>query len=81
MLRRNDGFTLIELLVVIAIIGILIGNVFNIGIIVCGNFWYSEDDVLRELKADHQNVTEILKTKRSPCPGRKKILSRAFIWS
>jgi prepilin-type N-terminal cleavage/methylation domain-containing protein len=65
MLKQNDGFTLIELLVVIAITGILIGGIIGIGVIGCGNFWYSEDSILRELRADHQNITELLKTKRN----------------
>jgi prepilin-type N-terminal cleavage/methylation domain-containing protein len=65
MLKLNNGFTLIELLIVIAIVGILGGYVLVIGIICKGNYWYSEDSALRELKADHPKVTEIIKSKRN----------------
>jgi len=67
MLKRNSGFTLTELLIVVAIIGILLVGVYGIGIsAICrGNFWYSDDGVLRELKVDHPKVTEVLKTKRN----------------
>lgn len=60
MLKNNDGFTLIELLIAIAISWVL--TAMSIGIIICGNFWYSDDDVFRELKTDHPQITELLKT-------------------
>lgn len=65
MLKRNDGFTLIELLIIIAIIGTLVIGLLGVGVVCRGNFWYSEDEVLRELKADHSGITEVLKTKRN----------------
>jgi len=65
MLKRNDGFTLIELLIVIAIIGILAACLLGVAVACGGNFWYSNDGVLRELKTDHPKVTEVLKTKRN----------------
>lgn len=66
MLKRNDGVTLVELLIVIAIVAILMVCVIEIGVIMGpGNFWYSNDSVLRELRANHPKVTEVLKTKRN----------------
>jgi prepilin-type N-terminal cleavage/methylation domain-containing protein len=65
MLKQNNGFTLIELLTVVVIIGVLVIGVLGIGVIGRGNFWYSDDGVLREIKADHPGVIEVLKTKRN----------------
>ena len=65
MLKRNEGFTLIELLIVIVIVGVLVVWMLGAKVICQGNFWYSDDGVLRELKADHPKVTELLKTKRN----------------
>lgn len=62
MLGRNNGATLVELSVVMATVGILVVSVLAIS---CGNFWYSDDSVLRELKANHPKVTEVLKAKRN----------------
>jgi len=65
MLKRNDGVTLVELLIVMATIAILVVGILGVGFIGRGNFWYSNDGVLRELIVDHPKVTEFLKGKRN----------------
>lgn len=67
MLKRNDGFTLVELMIVIAIIAVIVigGYVIMLKTICQGNFWYSEDGILKELKIDHPQITEVLKTTRN----------------
>lgn len=59
------------------VIGVLVVFVFVVGImaayylvflgipaVLTGNYWYSENQVLRALKAEHPGITEILNTKR-----------------
>jgi len=65
MLKRNGGFTLIELLIAVAVIGIVVVGFFGIGVVYHGNYWYSNDSVLQELKVDYPETTEVLKTKRN----------------
>ena len=63
MARRN-GFTVIEILLVMAICVTIIATVaVGVGAL-CGNFWYTDDTVLRELQAEHQEVISIQKTER-----------------
>lgn len=63
MLKRNGGFTLIELLFVLMLV--LAVGVIGIGFLGHGNFWYLESDVLKVLRADHPEVSEVLKTHRN----------------
>lgn len=62
-MKKSDrkGFTVIELLVALAFI---VFWVFIVPGILCGNFWFTEEKVLRQLKYEHSGVTEIVKTKR-----------------
>jgi prepilin-type N-terminal cleavage/methylation domain-containing protein len=66
-LRRKNGFTLVEVMIVMGLIAIsaVVVYGFIITVICRGNFWFSEEGVLRELKVDHPGVTEILKTERN----------------
>lgn len=61
MLKRN-GFILIEFLIAVIFVGVLV--IIGIFLVLyCGNFWYSEEDILRGIKIDHPAVTEILNIK------------------
>jgi prepilin-type N-terminal cleavage/methylation domain-containing protein len=65
--RRSSqkGFTLIELIIVGAILFILVGWLLVWRTILAGNYWFSEGGVLRELRADHPAVTEVIKSQRN----------------
>lgn len=67
MLKKNNGFTLLELLIPLLIMAIIVVGVyvFLLKTVCQGNFWYAESSVLRELRVDHPNVTEVLKTRRN----------------
>lgn len=67
MLRNQKGFTLGELMIAITIIfGLLIvGYIFLLRTICMGNFWFTEDGVLREIKINHPVVTEVLKSTKN----------------
>ena len=63
----RKGVSLIELLILVVMLFIFVG-VLGFGFIggICmGNEWYSESDVLRELKADHPKVERIVHTERN----------------
>lgn len=66
-LRNQKGFTLIEIMIVFAIC-FIIGVVFIAGIyrtLLKGNFWYTDEGVLKALQFERPNVTKILKTERN----------------
>jgi len=58
---NGKGFILIELLITIALIVIVVIWGLSIG----GNQWFTEETVLRKLRAEHPNVTEIVDTQRN----------------
>ncbi|MFW9880764.1 MAG: type II secretion system protein [Candidatus Thorarchaeota archaeon] len=62
---NKKGYTLVEILIVIACIAIV--ALVNIGVIAlaCGNYWYTEEGVERQLKIDHPNITRVLRTQRN----------------
>lgn len=64
-MANKRGFTLIELIIVIAVIVIIIGWFGAGGIILKGNYWFTEESVLKELRIDYPNVSSILKTERN----------------
>jgi hypothetical protein len=66
MRHNNRGFTLIELITVFVVIFIIAVVIWGgvITVICKGNFWYSEDSVLKQLKNDHPDITEVLRTER-----------------
>lgn len=66
--RNRGGFTAIELMIfaaIIAVLAIVVCYYLLFIPILCGNFYFTEDGVLRELKVDHPQATEILKVKRN----------------
>lgn len=60
---KRSRFTLIEGVIAVFII-VAIVSVGLVGAVICGNYWYTQSGVLQVLKADHPNVTEIMKTER-----------------
>lgn len=65
--NKQKGFTLVELLIV-AFTFFLVAVVGVVGFyttLIKGNFWYSEDGVLRELRVDYPKVERVLKTTRN----------------
>lgn len=65
MIKNNkSGYTLVEVLVVIVVIFVILGIGF-VKAICQGNFWFTEEGALRELRADHPKVTEIMKIERN----------------
>ncbi|HEY4511983.1 MAG TPA: hypothetical protein VJH55_04035 [Candidatus Paceibacterota bacterium] len=64
--KRNTAFTLIELIISLAAITLLVGVVgFGlIGAVCMGNEWFTEEGVLREIKAQNAKVQEIVTYKR-----------------
>lgn len=38
--------------------------VFGVGGVIKGNFWYTNEGVLKELKNEHAGISEIVSTKR-----------------
>ncbi len=65
MLRKNNGFTLVELLISMVFVGIIVGWFLCYLVLGKGNFWYTEEGVLKELRVTRPNVTEIVKTQRN----------------
>lgn len=63
--KRQEGFTIIEVFIVIAIIGIIIFWGFIGCTIVKGNFWLTEDGVLKDLQINYPEVSEILRVNRN----------------
>ena len=64
--RDQRGFTLIELIIVVGIIFIVFG-IFGFGLIggvACGNYWYTEAGVLRDLRIDHPEISRVLRSHR-----------------
>jgi len=63
---NQRGFTLIELLIALAIVTKIIIILTGIMMIVSmGNFWFTEEGVLRELRADHSEIKELVETHRN----------------
>lgn len=65
--RTNSGFTLIELLVVVLVFFVItFGGYYLLLRTICkGNFWFTEEGVMRELRAERQKVSALLKTERN----------------
>lgn len=61
---RKCGFALIELMIVVAMLVILAVLILS-STMLCANYWFTENGVLRELRAKHPNVTRILKVERN----------------
>lgn len=62
--QRERGFTLIELIIVIWLIG-FVGMLLFYATLLKGNFYYTQDGVLKALQFEKPNVTKILKTERN----------------
>ncbi|MEK7584869.1 MAG: prepilin-type N-terminal cleavage/methylation domain-containing protein [Patescibacteria group bacterium] len=58
-MRGERGFTLIELMIVFVATGVIVGVVSACCALCAGNFWYSEQGVLRALQSDHPNITKV----------------------
>jgi competence protein ComGC len=58
---NNKGFTIAEVIVVITFIFCII---FVIGFISKGNYWFSEDGVLKKIKLNHPKATKVIDTER-----------------
>lgn len=67
MVKVQKGFTLIELLIVMAVIFVIVifFGVLLYGTLLKGNFWYTEDGVLKALQFEHPQVEKVLKTTRN----------------
>ncbi len=64
-MKLQKGFTLIELLVVVCVVGFVVFYGLFILTFCQGNYWYTEEGVLRELAIDHPEVAKIVKTERN----------------
>jgi hypothetical protein len=64
MRKRDNGYTVIELMILISAIAIAMASICGFAAIFHGNFWYTEENVFKELKSEHPNITEIVKAKR-----------------
>lgn len=65
MLKKKNGFTIIELIIIIIIFLVFFGYFILIKTIGMGNFWYTQEGVLKELKIDHPHISKIFKTTRN----------------
>ena len=63
-MKKSKGFTLIELMIIISIFIIIIFGFGFIGVGIMGNYWYTQDNVLKEIRVDHPEIVEIIKDKR-----------------
>lgn len=64
---RNDerGFTLTELLILLALLAITVFWVIALYIGITGNFWFTDEGVLKSIQFDHPEVVKIIKTERN----------------
>jgi hypothetical protein len=71
--RRNSqrGYTVLELFIVVFVIGILFVGVVMVGVGICGNQWYTEGGVLRELQIQHPNATKVMASERNVFAGSR----------
>jgi len=66
-LGNQDGFTSVELLFVVVIILSIVGFIWGVvaNAILAGNFWYTEEGVLRDIQIDHPGIMEVIRSERN----------------
>jgi len=63
-LRDQQGMTVVKVMCVLVVVLIGIGYVLLFKTVLAGNFWYTEEGVLRELRLDNPEIEKILSTER-----------------
>ena len=60
--RDQKGFTLIDLAICVVMVLVVI-SIFSMGImIIKGNFWYTEAGVLNDIRIDHPEASQVLRS-------------------
>ena len=64
-MRNNKGFTVIELMFVMVITMILLGYGVIYSAILAGNFWFTEDGVLRKIQIQDETAVSVIDSNRN----------------
>jgi len=67
-MHKTDDFPFAKIIVAFFSIGLLIyaaGFIFVLKGLIEGNFWFTKQGVLQELKIDHPQITEVIKITRN----------------
>ena len=63
---RKNRFTLVELLITLTIMIMIVSLVLIIPIVILrGNFWFTENGVLRELQGENPKIVKLFKIDRN----------------